>query len=89
MDAFRVGHSAQHYPEQGSIIGQVPNIEYEFCREYYSLASHLLSLVGISPSSKYRIGLFALSNSAFDFQAQFLDLFLISRTALGNGSYDV
>ena len=44
MDALTIGHSAQQYPEQRNIIGKVAGADYKLCRDYYSLASSLLSL---------------------------------------------
>lgn len=53
MDALRIGHSAQQYPEQRNIIGKVPGAEYNLCRDYYSLASRLLGLARISASPEW------------------------------------
>jgi glycosyltransferase involved in cell wall biosynthesis len=53
MDALRIGHSAQQYPEQRNIIGKVPGAEYKLCRDYYSLASRLLGLARISGSPEW------------------------------------
>lgn len=156
MCSLRIGHSAQQYPEQRNIIGKVSGADYKLCRDYYSLASSLLSLTHLrgapewvadrpfrfqdfglnqvdclhffngvnysrtpwvatfetfiprfievlrnhsrhperlqsSPRTKKAIeclasdsciGLFALSNSAYDLQASFLELFPDQRTPI-------
>jgi len=53
MEALRIGHSAQQYPEQRNIIGKVSGAEYKLCRDYYSIAPRLLSLVSINGSPEW------------------------------------
>ncbi|PSF04858.1 hypothetical protein C7H09_17695 [Marinobacter fuscus] len=51
MGPLRIGHSAQQYPEQRNIIGKVAGADYKLCRDYYSLASSLLSLTHLKGTS--------------------------------------